>query len=211
MTVFEKDDRIGGLLRYGIPDFKMEKHLIDRRIAQMEAEGVEFRTGVEVGVDARRSSRCSEDFDAVVLAGGAESRATSPVPGRELAGIHFAMEFLPQQNKRVAGDDEARAAPTRHAHRQGQARRRDRRRRHRLRLRRHLEPPGRRLGHPVRDHAAAARAGEQAADLAGLAAQAAHLVRRTRKAASATSPCDQARRRRGRQGRRRSNACASSG
>ena len=114
VTLFEKSDRIGGLLRYGIPDFKMEKHLIDRRIAQMEAEGVEFRTGVEVGADAVGRRRCSSDYDAVVLTGGAEWPRDLEVPGRELDGIHFAMDFLTQQNKRVAGDDEARAAPKRH-------------------------------------------------------------------------------------------------
>ena len=105
-----------------------------------------------------RSSRCSRTIDAVVLAGGAEWPRDLEVPGRELAGIHFAMDFLTQQNKRVAGDDEARAAPKGTLTRQGQARRRDRRRRHRLGLRRHLEPPGRGLGHPARDHAAAAGA-----------------------------------------------------
>ena len=108
VTVFEKNDRIGGLLRYGIPDFKMEKHLIDRRIEQMTAEGVEFRTGVEVGVTLPMAALL-RDFDAVVLAGGAEWPRDLEVPGRELDGMHFAMDFLTQQNKRVAGDDEARA------------------------------------------------------------------------------------------------------
>ena len=103
VVVFEKADRVGGLLRYGIPDFKMEKHLIDRRIEQMAAEGVEFRTNQHVGanVDPRE---LASDFDAVVLAGGAEYPRDLPVPGRELEGVHFAMEFLPQQNKVVAGD-----------------------------------------------------------------------------------------------------------
>jgi glutamate synthase (NADPH/NADH) small chain len=110
VTLFEKADRIGGLLRYGIPDFKMEKHLIDRRVRQMEAEGVEFRTGVEVGATLAVKSLL-EGYDAVALAGGAEWPRDLPVPGRELAGIHFAMDFLVPQNKRVAGDDEARAAP----------------------------------------------------------------------------------------------------
>ena len=110
VTLFEKADRIGGLLRYGIPDFKMEKHLIDRRMRQMEAEGVEFRTGVEVGATVSIKSLL-EDYDAVALTGGAEWPRDLEVPGRELAGIHFAMDFLTQQNKRVAGDDEARAAP----------------------------------------------------------------------------------------------------
>ncbi|MEK9905382.1 MAG: glutamate synthase subunit beta, partial [Rhodospirillales bacterium] len=103
VVLFEKNDRIGGLLRYGIPDFKMEKHLIDRRMEQMAAEGVEFRTGVNVGVDIKSADVMSQ-FDAVVLSGGAEAPRDLPVEGRKLDGVHFAMEFLPQQNKRVAGD-----------------------------------------------------------------------------------------------------------
>jgi len=103
VTVFERADRIGGLLRYGIPDFKMEKDLIDRRMAQMEAEGVVFRAGVDVGVDVT-ADELRSSFDAVVLAAGATQSRDLPVPGRELKGIHFAMEFLPQQNKVVAGD-----------------------------------------------------------------------------------------------------------
>jgi glutamate synthase (NADPH/NADH) small chain len=110
VTLFEKADRIGGLLRYGIPDFKMEKRLIDRRMKQMEAEGVEFRTGVEVGATLSLKSLL-EGYDAVALTGGAEFPRDLEVPGRELDGIHFAMDFLVQQNKRVAGDDESRAAP----------------------------------------------------------------------------------------------------
>jgi glutamate synthase (NADPH/NADH) small chain len=110
VTLFEKADRAGGLLRYGIPDFKMEKHLINRRVTQMEAEGVTFRTSTEVGVDVSVKS-LKENFDAVVLAGGAENPRPLPIPGAELPGVHFAMEFLTQQNKRNAGDDEDRAAP----------------------------------------------------------------------------------------------------
>jgi glutamate synthase (NADPH) small chain len=110
VTLFEKSDRVGGLLRYGIPDFKMEKHLIDRRMQQMEAEGVEFRTGVEVGATLSIKSLL-EGYDAVALTGGAEWPRNLEVPGRELSGIHYAMDFLVQQNKRVAGDDEARSAP----------------------------------------------------------------------------------------------------
>ena len=103
VTVFEKADRVGGLLRYGIPDFKLQKEILDRRLDQMLQEGVVFRTGAHVGKslpveDLRR------DFDALLLAGGAESPRDLPVPGRELKGIHFAMEFLPQQNRRVAGE-----------------------------------------------------------------------------------------------------------
>ena len=103
VTVFEKNDRAGGLLRYGIPDFKFEKHHIDRRMAQMQAEGVTFRTGVHVG-RTLAAQALLKDFDAVVLAGGSEHPRDLPVPGRELSGIHFAMDFLPQQNKVVAGD-----------------------------------------------------------------------------------------------------------
>ena len=110
VTVFEKNDRIGGLLRYGIPDFKMEKHLINRRAVQMEAEGVQFRTSVEVGVTISVAS-LKENFDAIVLAGGAEDARKLEIPGAELPGVRLAMEFLTQQNKRNAGDDELRAAP----------------------------------------------------------------------------------------------------
>ncbi|MFN9635015.1 MAG: glutamate synthase subunit beta [Erythrobacteraceae bacterium] len=110
VTVFEKSDRVGGLLRYGIPDFKMEKHLINRRCVQMEAEGVTFKTSKEVGVDISFAS-LRENFDAVVLAGGAEDARPLAIPGAEMPGVRMAMEFLTQQNKRVAGDDELRAAP----------------------------------------------------------------------------------------------------
>jgi len=103
VTVFEKNDRLGGLLRYGIPDFKLDKHLIDRRIEQMTIEGVEFRTNVNVGVDIS-ATEILNNFDAIVLAGGAEKPRDIPIPGRELKGIHFAMEFLPMQNKVNAGD-----------------------------------------------------------------------------------------------------------
>ena len=103
VTLFEKNDRIGGLLRYGIPDFKMEKVHIDRRVGQMQAEGVTFRTGVHVGVSMPASDLLAQ-FDAVALTGGSEKPRDLPVPGRELRGVHFAMDFLPQQNKAVAGD-----------------------------------------------------------------------------------------------------------
>jgi glutamate synthase (NADPH) small chain len=116
VTVFEKNDRVGGLLRYGIPDFKMEKHHIDQRVDQMKAEGVTFKTGVlvaELPKDMKVTNWAKEtispkalmaEFDAVLLTGGAEQPRDLPVPGRELSGIHFAMEFLPQQNKVNAGD-----------------------------------------------------------------------------------------------------------
>ncbi|MCV2421893.1 glutamate synthase subunit beta [Paucibacter sp. DJ2R-2] len=116
VTVFEKNDRVGGLLRYGIPDFKMEKSHIDRRVAQMEAEGVVFRTSVLVACmpegskvtnwakDSISPDELKSQFDAVLLSGGSEASRDLPAPGRELSGIHFAMEFLPQQNKVNAGD-----------------------------------------------------------------------------------------------------------
>ncbi len=120
VTVFEKSDRLGGLLRYGIPDFKLEKAVIDRRLEQMRAEGVKFRTRVLVGQqrpgtgvlnDADHNitpQKLMAEFDAVVLAGGAEQPRDLPIPGRELDGVHFAMEFLPLQNKRVAGDQDVK-------------------------------------------------------------------------------------------------------
>ncbi|HEX6296569.1 MAG TPA: glutamate synthase subunit beta [Burkholderiales bacterium] len=116
VTVFEKSDRIGGLLRYGIPDFKLDKGVIDRRLEQMRSEGVKFRARVLVGTqapakgivsDARENipaAKLLSGFDAVVLAGGSEQPRDLPVPGRSLEGVHFAMEFLPRQNRRVAGD-----------------------------------------------------------------------------------------------------------
>lgn len=110
VTLFEKNDRVGGLLRYGIPDFKMEKHHINRRVKQMEAEGVEFRTNTEVGVTVSMES-LQDNYDAVVMSGGAEKPRLLEIPGADLEGIHPAMKFLTQQNKRVAGDDEMRAAP----------------------------------------------------------------------------------------------------
>jgi len=116
VVVFEKNSRIGGLLRYGIPDFKLDKRLIDWRMAQMQAEGVEFRTGVFIGKNAPAKSTANDakqtispaellkKFDAVILSGGAEAPRDLPLPGRELAGVHFALEFLIPQNKEVAGD-----------------------------------------------------------------------------------------------------------
>ena len=101
--VYEKYAKAGGLLRYGIPDFKMEKHHVDRRVAQMEAEGVVFHYGVHVGVNLP-AAKILEDYDAVVLTGGAEKPRDLPVPGRELKGVHFAMDFLPQQNRRVSSE-----------------------------------------------------------------------------------------------------------
>jgi glutamate synthase (NADPH) small chain len=116
VTLFEKNDRVGGLLRYGIPDFKMEKSHIDRRVAQLEAEGVKIRTGVVVGdwpkdskvtnwaKESISAAQLKKDFDAVLLSGGSEQSRDLPIPGRDLQGVYFAMEFLPQQNKVNAGD-----------------------------------------------------------------------------------------------------------
>jgi glutamate synthase (NADPH/NADH) small chain len=108
--VFEKNAKAGGLLRYGIPDFKMEKHLVDRRVAQMEQEGVVFHYDVNVGVDMDVEELVSA-YDAVLLAGGAEAPRDLPIPGRDLHGVHFAMEFLPQQNRRVSGEPLTGNAP----------------------------------------------------------------------------------------------------
>jgi glutamate synthase (NADPH/NADH) small chain len=102
VTVFERDDKIGGLLRYGIPDFKMEKWVLDRRLQQMEAEGVIFKPCINVGVDIKAKT-LRKEFDAIVLAGGSTIPRDLPVPGRDLEGVYFAMEFLPQQNRKVAG------------------------------------------------------------------------------------------------------------
>src|SRR4029453_15996229 len=109
VTVFERADRIGGLLRYGIPEFKMEKRALDRRLDQMRAEGVEFVTGAHVGVDVD-PERLRQDRDALLLTGGACQARDLPIPGRELQGIHFAMEFLPLQNRRCGGGTRGRTS-----------------------------------------------------------------------------------------------------
>lgn len=103
VTVFERSDRVGGLLRYGIPDFKLEKHVIERRVSLMEKEGIVFKANAHVGVDVS-AKNLTEEFDAVLVSGGASAPRHLPIPGRDSIGVHFAMEFLPQQNKRVAGD-----------------------------------------------------------------------------------------------------------
>ncbi len=105
VTVYEKNDRIGGLLRYGIPNFKLEKHVVDRRIEQMRAEGVTFITNAHVGENVPVEA-LTEHYDAILLSGGAEQPRNLNIPGRELKGIHYAMEFLPQQNRRYEGDAE---------------------------------------------------------------------------------------------------------
>ena len=108
--LFEKNAKAGGLMRYGIPDFKLEKHVLDRRVAQMEAEGVTFHYNVHIGFE-KPLAELEEEFDAVLMAGGAENPRDLPVPGRELRGIHLAMHFLPQQNRRNSGEDLRNAEP----------------------------------------------------------------------------------------------------
>src|SRR5688572_20659793 len=108
--VFEKFAKAGGLLRYGIPDFKMEKGIIDKRVAQMQAEGVTFHYGAHVGVNLP-AEKLLKEYDAVALTGGAEKARDLSIPGRELAGIHFAMDFLPQQNRRNSGEDLGNVEP----------------------------------------------------------------------------------------------------
>ena len=168
-----KNDRVGGLLRYGIPDFKMEKWLIDRRVEQMRAEGVVFRLGVYVGTERPgkgvpdwasetvAADRLLAEFDAVVLAGGAEQPRDLPIAGRELDGVHFAMEFLPlRRPPRSAGNRwSARRRRPGRSRPVGdrQARHHHRRRRYRLGLRRHLQPPRREIGYAVRTATHAAR------------------------------------------------------
>ena len=151
VVVFERADRIGGLLRYGIPEFKMEKRFLDRRLDQMRAEGTEFRADIAVGVDVT-IDELDDEFDAIVFAAGATAWRDLPIPGRELGGIHQAMEFLPLSNRVQEGDLDASAD-----HRRRQARRDHRRRRHGRRLSRHRASArcGRRS--PVRDPPEAAR------------------------------------------------------
>ncbi|GAA6155295.1 glutamate synthase subunit beta [Pyruvatibacter sp. HU-CL02332] len=110
VTLFEKNNKAGGLMRYGIPDFKMEKHVIDRRIEQMSAEGVTLKTGVHIGVDISAED-LMKDFDAVVMSGGAEKPRDLPIEGRDLDGVHFAMDFLPQQNRRNGDENLGNVAP----------------------------------------------------------------------------------------------------
>jgi glutamate synthase (NADPH) small chain len=114
VTVFEKNDRVGGLLRYGIPNFKLEKPVLDRRLEQMKAEGIVFQTNAHVGANVSVDSLI-EGFDAILLCGGSEQPRDLPIPGRELKGIHFAMEFLPQQNRRNEGDPEDAILKSMHA------------------------------------------------------------------------------------------------
>ncbi len=170
VVVFERADRLGGLLRYGIPEFKMEKRHLDRRLDQMRAEGTEFRTSTEVGVDIG-AQELRDQFDAIVLAGGATVPRDLPIPGRELSGIHQAMEFLPLANRVQQGDLEVSPISA-----GGQAGGHHRRRRHRCRLPGHRAPPGGAVGPPVRDHAPPTRSAGRVDAVAAVAADAAHLV-----------------------------------
>ena len=205
VVLYEKADRIGGLLRYGIPDFKMERHLIDRRMAQMSAEGVVFRPGVHVGKDVTAEALVAE-YDAVALTGGAEAPRDLPVPGRDLAGIHFAMEFLPQQNRVVAGDKVPGSDP-----RDGQARDRHRRRRYGFRLRRHVESPAREVDYAVRAPAAAAASRRTSRSRGRIGRSSCGPRRRTRKAATATGRWPPSASRAGTGASRSSSPCASNG
>ncbi len=165
VTVFERADRIGGLLRYGIPEFKMEKQVLDRRLNIMHEEGVMFRTNANVGVNVS-VEELRREFDAILLAGGSTAPRDLPVPGRELKGIHFAMEYLPLQNKRCEGDDDFRCGIHQ---RERQTRRHHRRRRYRSRLPGHRSSSGRPLHRPIRIAARSrrrTRAGQSVAELA---------------------------------------------
>ncbi len=169
VVVFERADRIGGLLRYGIPEFKMEKRHLDRRLAQMRAEGTQFKVNTNIGVDIT-ADELRADFDAIVLAGGATAARGLPIPGADLDGVHQAMAYLPLANQVQQGDLDAE--PDR---RRRQAGRHHRRRRHRRRLPGHRPSPGGGVGAPVRDHAPSARrAGREHA----VAAVAAHVPHR---------------------------------
>jgi len=166
--VYEKFAKAGGLMRYGIPDFKMEKTVIDRRVEQMVGEGVVFHYNTPVGGTAPNAvdpAELAQKFDAIALTGGAEHGRDLPIPGRELDGIHFAMDFLPQQNRRVGneplGDVKEILAGGKHV-----IVSRHRRRRHRFGLYRHLAAPGRAVGDPARNHAGSAGERRQGSHLA---------------------------------------------
>ena len=171
VVVLERADAVGGLLRYGIPEFKMEKRQLDRRVEQMRAEGTRFSTGVDVGGDITADALRAK-YDAVVLAIGATAARDLPVPGRELDGVLQAMEYLPHANR--AALDPAYEVPV---SRPGEARGHHRRRRHRRRLPGHRAPAGSRVGHPARDPAAAGGRAAEHQPLADLAADLPHLER----------------------------------
>ena len=153
MTLYERSDRVGGLLTYGIPDFKLEKWIVNRRVEQMKAEGLEIVTNCRVGIDIHADEMRSK-YDAIVLTMGATKPRDLPIPGRELKGIHFAMDFLPQQNKRNFGDA---LDPAAEITRERKARGHSRRRRHRFRLPRYFESAGRDRRASVRVASDAAR------------------------------------------------------
>ena len=153
VTVYERDEATGGLMRFGVPDAKLEKWMIDRRVELLEGEGVRFECGVEIGADLDAPSCRTADNDAVVIAIGSRVERDLEAPGRELAGVHFAMDYLYQRNRWVArsqGRPAPEPAPGRRDHRGRQARGRDRRRRHRHGLRLEREPRGGALGDPAR-------------------------------------------------------------
>ena len=172
VTVYERDEAGGGLIRFGVPDFKIEKWVVERRLAQLEAEGVEFRYGVDVGADVD-AAELRAAHDAVVIATGSRVPRDLPVPGRELDGVHYAMEYLYDRARVLAGADARRPHQ-----RRGQARAGGRRRRHGRRLRRPRPPRGRRLGDADRAARRAARhAPRRPHAVAALAREAAHLLR----------------------------------
>ncbi len=185
VTVFEKSDRIGGLLRYGIPEFKMEKRFLDRRLEVMEAEGVIFRHGVDIGVDVP-IDRIRGDFDATLLAAGAGQPRDLPVPGRDLQGIHFAMEYLTLQNRRCAGDDDSRLGVH---HGEGEARRHHRGRRYRGRLPRHGSSTGRGRRASTRADADAAGNSRRRQPLAAVASDLPCLDGARRRRGALCMPC----------------------
>ena len=179
VTLFERADRIGGLLRYGIPDFKLEKSIVDRRLSVMEQEGIEFRTNVEIGKNIK-ADELLRDFDAVVLATGSTVPRDLKIEGRNLKGVHFAMEFLSQQNKRVAElpvekDHQGFRLSERRPLGHRQARGRHRWRRHGFRLRGYLQPPRGQVGDADRTAAHAAAGPRHHHALAQLAHDDAHL------------------------------------
>ena len=165
VTVFERSEYIGGLLRLGIPDFKLDKKVVQRRVDQMEAEGVEFKTGVHVG-KGYPASRLTEGYDAVLLAGGSTQPRDLPVPGREMKGVHFAMEYLTQQNRLLSGQS---VEPERADHGRGQARSDPRRRRHGGRLPGDGASAGRRGSVPIRAAVRASGDASSRESMAGMA------------------------------------------
>ena len=214
VTVFERADRIGGLLMYGIPNMKLDKSVVERRVDLMAAEGVEFRTGVNVGHDYP-ADKLKAEFDAIVLCGGATLPRDLPIPGRELKGIHFAMEFLHKNTKSLL---DSNLQDGQFISAAGQGRDRHRRRRHRHRLRGHVDAPRLPQPGPARDPAQAAAGARRRTTpgRSGPRSTSSTTARRRRRRASAptratTASPPSVRRRRGRPRRRPSRPCASSG